>query len=211
MLTVIPFVLGPVETNAYLLGDDVTREAVVIDPAWDGDVIANKAAQMGWQIKSMWLTHAHFDHIAGAAEIARRFTPPPPIAVHSADLSLYQTQGGALLFGMHIEAGPKPEIELSAGRALSVGETEVEVRHTPGHTPGHVIFYCAAQGIAFCGDLIFQGSVGRTDLPGGSFETLISSIETQVFTLPDDTVLYPGHGESTTVGIERMTNPFLTS
>jgi hydroxyacylglutathione hydrolase len=135
--------------------------------------------------------------------------PPPPAALHPADLPLWQAQGGAPLFGMHIEPGPRPELSLAHGQRLQVGAYEFEVRQAPGHTPGHVIFYCAAAGVAFCGDVIFLGSIGRTDLPGGSYGQLMNSIETQVLSLPDATRLLSGHGPETTVEYERRSNPFL--
>jgi glyoxylase-like metal-dependent hydrolase (beta-lactamase superfamily II) len=119
-------------------------------------------------------------------------------------------QGGAPFFGMRIDPGPRPSIDLEHGQMLPIGAYTFEVRHAPGHTPGHVIFYCAAERVAFCGDVIFSGSIGRTDLPGGSFDILMRSIKTQVLTLPDETRLFSGHGPQTSVGQERAENPFLT-
>jgi hydroxyacylglutathione hydrolase len=209
MLEIIPFVQGPVETNAFLVADDKLKQAVVIDPAWDGKLIAEEAARRGWQINEIWLTHAHFDHIAGAAGLVAVVKPAPAVALHPDDLPLYEMQGGAPLFGMRIDPGPKPQIQLTPGHRLQVGAFAFQARHTPGHTSGHVIFYCAQQKVVFCGDVIFRGSIGRTDLPGGSYETLIHSIESQILTLPDETILYSGHGPETKVGIERAYNPFL--
>ncbi len=209
MLEIISMVLGPVATNAYLVGDTMTGQAVVIDPAWDGEVIAAESDRRGWKIGEMWLTHAHFDHIAGAAAIGRQVKPSPAIGLHPEDISLYQRQGGAPLFGIRIEPGPEPAIKLAHGQLLQLGAYQFEVRHTPGHTPGHVVFSCAAEKVVFCGDVIFQSSIGRTDLPGGSYNTLIHSIRTQILTLPDETVLYSGHGPETKVGLEREYNPFL--
>lgn len=208
-LVVQAFIQGPVDTNAYLIGDDQTRQAVIIDPAWDGSSIAREAVRRGWQVDAIWLTHAHFDHIAGAAAVARDVFPQPVLALHPEDLPLYQINGGALLFGMEIETGPKPNISLVHGQRLQVGAIEFEVCHTPGHTPGHVIFYSPIEKVVFCGDVIFRGSIGRTDLPGGNYNQLIHSIETQILSLPDDTILYSGHGPETRVGVERLTNPFL--
>lgn len=208
-LVIQSFTQGPVDTNAYLLGDEQTKQAVVIDPAWDGRTIAAEATRRGWHLNAIWLTHAHFDHIAGAAAIAKEIVPQPALALHPEDFPLYQIKGGAILFGMEIEAGPKPTITLAHGQVLQVGTVQFQVRHTPGHTPGHVVFYSAAEGIVFCGDVIFRASIGRTDLPGGDFQTLINSIETQILSLPDETILYSGHGPDTRVGIERLTNPFL--
>ena len=114
------------------------------------------------------------------------------------------------MFGMRIDPGPEPTIDLKHGMVLHLGEYQFEVRHAPGHTPGHVILYLSTEGLVFCGDVIFQGSIGRTDLPGGSYETLLESIRTQVLSLPDETRLYCGHGAVATVGDERVYNPFLS-
>ncbi len=210
MLEIIPLVLGPVATNAYLVGETDGQTAVVIDPAWDGELIVEEAKRRGWQIEQIWLTHAHFDHIGGIAGIVKNTHPEPKIALHPADFPLYSVQGGAALFGMRIEAGPEPTLCLEHGQSLTLGTFTFEVRHCPGHTPGHVVFYCAAEKVMFCGDVIFQGSVGRTDLPGGDYDTLIQSIQTQIMTLPDETRLLSGHGAETTVGVERSENPFLS-
>ncbi len=210
MLEIVTMVLGPVATNAYLVGEVESRTAVVIDPAWDGELIAREAHKQGWSIRQIWLTHAHFDHIGGVAAIVRSVLPAPAVALHPSDFGLYAAQGGAMLFGMHIEAGPEPSIRLSNGQMLRLGEHTFEVRHCPGHTAGHVVFYCAAEKVMFCGDVVFSGSIGRTDLPGGDYDTLIDSIRMNILSVPDDTRLLSGHGQETTVGTERRENPFLT-
>ena len=210
MLEILTFVLGPVETNAYLIADTETNEAVAVDPAWDGEVIAVEAARHGWRIGNIWLTHAHFDHFGGAAGVADASSPPPPVALHPDDYPLWRAQGGAHLFGFHIDPGPEPTIELAHGQTLYLGSFSIEVRHAPGHTPGHVVFYSAQSAVCLCGDVIFSGSIGRTDLPGGDFDTLLDSIRAQILTLPDDVRLLSGHGPVTSVGRERIENPFLT-
>jgi glyoxylase-like metal-dependent hydrolase (beta-lactamase superfamily II) len=209
MLTIVSFTLGPFQTNTYLVADAETGEAAVIDPAADGDRIVAAAGQRGWRIGNIWLTHAHFDHLAGAGEVADQLNPPPPVALHPEDYTLWRIQGGAPFFGMRIDPGPEPTIDLQHGQILRLGSNQFEVRHAPGHTRGHVMFYCAADRVLFCGDVIFQGSIGRTDLPGGDFEALIASIHSEVLTLPDETRLLSGHGPETTVGVERKSNPFL--
>lgn len=209
MLEIVTFTLGPAVTNAYLIAEPGTGDAVVIDPAWDGHIILSEAKERNWQIGGLWYTHAHFDHIGGAAAIAAGLDPRPASALHPADLPLWQVKGGAMLFGFDIDPGPRPSIELYHGQILHLGSLEFEVRHTPGHTPGLVVFYCAQESVCFCGDLIFQGSVGRTDLPGGDWETLERSIRTQIYTLPDETRLLSGHGPETTVGWEKRSNPFV--
>ena len=210
MLSIVSFTLGPVVTNAYLVADPDTREAVVIDPADEGKRIVAEAEKRGWRIGNIWLTHAHFDHLAGAGGVADSVNPPPVVALHPEDYSLWRMQGGALFFGMRIDdPGPEPAIDLQHGQILKLGAHKFEVRHTPGHTRGHVVFYCAEEAVVFCGDVVFYGSIGRTDLPGGDYKTLIDSIGTQILTLPDETRLLNGHGPETTVGRERQYNPFL--
>ncbi len=208
-MEILRFVLGPVLTNSYLVADPETGEAAAIDPGWDGEVLLEAAQSRGWRIANIWLTHAHFDHLGGAAAVADGSNPPPPVALHPADYTLWRAQGGAPLFGIHIDPGPEPTIDLQHGMIMRIGKSRLEVRHAPGHTPGHVIFYSSDEGVCFCGDVIFQGSIGRTDLPGGDYGLLMRSIREQVLTLPDETRLLSGHGEETTVGIERRSNPFL--
>jgi len=209
MLEIILFTIGPVSTNAYLVADPDTKEAAVIDPAWDGHVILKAAQDRGWRIGHLWYTHAHFDHIGGAAAIADSLNPLPLVALHPDDHVLWRAGGGGSVFGFNIDPGPEPTIDLHHGQILKLGSNEFEVRHTPGHTKGLCVFYVANEKVCFCGDLIFNRSVGRTDLPGGDWTTLENSIRMQIFTLPDDTRLLSGHGLETTVGDEKKFNPFV--
>jgi len=209
MLEIAAFTLGPAMTNAYLVSDSETKEAAVIDPAWDGKVILAEARRRAWRIAHLWYTHAHFDHIGGAAEIADALNPLPLVALHPNDHVLWRAGGGAALFGFRIDPGPEPTIDFVHGQILQLGNISFEVRFTPGHTTGHCILYVASARVCFCGDLIFAGSVGRTDLPGGDFETLEKSIREHIYTLPDETRLLSGHGPETTVGEERRSNPFV--
>ncbi|GAB4530953.1 MAG: MBL fold metallo-hydrolase [Anaerolineales bacterium] len=208
-LSILSLTLGPVQTNTYLVADPETRICAVIDPAWDGERIVAAARKRNWRIAHIWLTHAHFDHLGGAGAVSDAHNPPVPVALHPADYPLWRHKGGAPMFGLHIDPGPEPTIDLQHGMTLHLGKSTFEVRHAPGHTPGHVVFYCPQAGAAFVGDVIFQGSIGRTDLPGGDYDTLMASIHSQVLTLPDETLLYSGHGPGTTVGRERQRNPFL--
>lgn len=208
-LEILPFVLGPVQTNAYLVADSASGDAAVIDPSWDGEVILQAARKRNWRIAHLWYTHAHFDHIGGAAAIADALNPLPLVALHPNDHVLWRAGGGGANLGYPIDPGPEPTIDFAQGMTMRLGDAEFEVRYTPGHTPGHVVLYCASVGVCFCGDLIFSGSVGRTNLPGGNPQALVNSIRTQVYTLPDETILLPGHGPQTTVGEEKISNPFV--
>ena len=201
-------VLGPVQTNTYILADTDSNEAVVIDPAWEGAKIAKVAQAEGLQIKAIWLTHAHFDHIGGIAELVQSLPEIPPVYLHPDDYDLWKDGGGAKRFGFSIDPGPEPE-SLTHGQILEVGNLRFEVRHTPGHRSGHSVFYCADAGILFSGDLIFYRSVGRTDLPGGNWATLEKSIREQIYTLHDEIEIFSGHGEKTSVGDEKSGNPFV--
>jgi hydroxyacylglutathione hydrolase len=204
--------LGPLPNNVYILGDTDTGDAVVIDPSYEGQVVLDRAGEKGWMLRGVWLTHGHFDHLAGAGVIANAFTPPLAVSLHPADLAWYENDGGAAKFGMAIPA--LPEIDLYFEDRMQLGlhpgqAPVVEVRHAPGHSAGHVMFYIESLGALVCGDVIFRQGIGRTDLEDGDLLTLLDSIRTQVLTLPDETRLLPGHGPGSTVGYERTHNPFL--
>ena len=204
--------LGPLPNNVYLLGDNEIGDAVVIDPSFDSQLVLGRVEQLGWSLRQVWLTHAHFDHTAGAAVIANAFTPPLPVGLHPADREWYEQDGGAGQFGMSIPELPDITIDFQHGQELPLHEGEesvARVRHAPGHSQGHVMFYCQQLQSLFCGDVIFRGGIGRTDLNGGDYDTLMKSIYEQVLSLPAETRLLPGHGPESTVGFERRHNPFL--
>ncbi len=203
------FTGGGFGENAYLAVCETSGACVAVDPgAAAPDLVAAVAADR-LDLHAILLTHAHLDHIEGVSTV-RAAHPDVPIWLHPDDLGLYRgVQRQAAMFGMRAEPQPEPTDELVPGRAFAFGECSFEVRFAPGHAPGHVIFVAGADGLALVGDVVFQGSIGRTDLPGGDFRTLMTSIREQVLTLPDETVLYPGHGPATTVGFERAGNPFL--
>lgn len=207
-LSIRPFVLGDLENNSFLITDEPTQQAAVIDPSFESEAILKEAAKRGWKITTILLTHAHFDHIAGVAALTAALNPKVHIFLHSADLPLYREHGYAQDFGIDIGNLPAEVDFLEDGQVLRLGESSLEVRHTPGHSPGHVVFYCAEAQAAFCGDLVFAGSVGRTDLPGGSSLQLIRSIRQSIITLPRQTRLLCGHGPETTVGDEIDSNPY---
>jgi hydroxyacylglutathione hydrolase len=211
-LEAVGLTLGPIPNNVYLLGDHESGDAVVIDPSYDSPNVLARAEELGWQLRAVWLTHAHFDHIAGVSEIVRTFDPPLPVGLHPEELGWYRDAGGASKFGMSIQQPPEPQLyfEDSMLLALGMGQSSiVTVHYAPGHSPGHVMFYCQALSVLFCGDVIFREGIGRTDLEGSDRETLLRSIKEKVFTLPDDTRLLPGHGPESTVGHERDNSPFL--
>jgi len=209
MLEIVTLTLGPAQTNGYLVADSDTKEAVAIDPPWDGHLFLEEAQKRDWRIGHLWYTHAHFDHIGGAGAIADGLNPLPLVALHPNDHVLWRAGGGGALFGFEIDPGPEPTIDFVHGQTLKLGHYVFEVRFTPGHTPGHCVLYVASENICFCGDLIFNGSVGRTDLPGGDWGQLEKSIREQIYVMPDITRLLSGHGPETTVGEEKRNNPFV--
>lgn len=194
--------------NGYVVQCMATGELVVIDPGNQVGRFSALLAEAGRAPAGILLTHAHLDHLEGVAALKR--ATGAPIWLHAADRPLYDAAAQqAVMFGLKVELPPPPDRAWTHGQIYGFGECELEVRHVPGHAPGHVILYSAASALAFVGDVVFAGSIGRTDLPGGDFQTLIDGIRAQVLTLPDETGLYPGHGPTTTVARERETNPFL--
>lgn len=208
-LEIHTFTLGPLANNSYVVVEPTSGLAVVVDPTFDSRHIIKAASEVGWKITQVWLTHAHFDHTAGVAEFTRLTEPPLPVGLHPDDLDLYHDAGGARQFGVEAVQAPEPTLFFEHGQILMIGSEQVEVRHTPGHSPGHVVFYLPQAKTALVGDLIFQNSVGRTDLAGGSTTKLLRSIYHQIFTLPPETRLLSGHGPETTVAEEKEFNPYL--
>ena len=201
--------MGPLQTNCYLLGCNETKEAVIIDPAWNGRLLAQKAQEGGWTISRILLTHSHFDHVGGLAELQE--STKAPVAVHPSGVStLANAAIAANLWQITIADPPPADEMLGDGDQVAVGSLLLEVMFTPGHSPGHVSFYLASEGVLFDGDVLFQGSIGRTDLPGGDLELLMDSIYERLLVLPDDTAVLSGHGPATTIGAEKRSNPFLT-
>lgn len=208
-LHIVTLSLGPMENNTYLAADAETGQAVVIDPSFESEAVLQEARRRNWTLTQIWLTHAHFDHIAGVKILAETGQQPLRVGLHPADLPLWEQGGGARFFGMRIDPGPRPSLAFEHEQELRLGKQAFQVLHTPGHTPGHVVFYAPDSSVVFCGDLIFYRGVGRTDLPGGDPSALLHSIYTHILPLPPPTRLLSGHGPETTVEEERMENPFL--
>jgi hydroxyacylglutathione hydrolase len=198
---------GQLAENCYLIADRSTGEAVIIDPGEESTMFLAELDTRGWSLKGIWLTHAHVDHIMGVGAV--RGATGAPIHLHPLDRPLYDAlpQYGAWL-GMRLDPAPPPDVELRPGTQVRVGRHPFDVRFTPGHSPGSVSF--VGHGMVFGGDVLFNGSIGRTDLPGGDFQTIMSTLQSQFLSLPDSTVVHSGHGPDTTIGVERLTNPFLT-
>jgi glyoxylase-like metal-dependent hydrolase (beta-lactamase superfamily II) len=197
---------GVFAENTYLLADPDTREAVVIDPGDEADLFLARLGHERWTPTAIWLTHAHVDHVSGVARV--KAATGVPVLLHPLDRRLYDAAPKqAAMFGLACDPPPPPDAELADGQRVTVGNLAFDVLHTPGHSPGGVTF--AGHGLAFTGDALFAGSIGRTDLPGGDLETLARSIRQRLYTLPDATVVWSGHGPETTIGHEKRTNPFV--
>lgn len=214
--------VGPFQSNCYIVRPAGPGPVVVIDPGDEAERIL--ARLKGRDVAAILLTHAHLDHIGAVAPLAE--ATGAPVYLHPADRFLYDAAAEhGRMFGVRVETPPAPDVELADGDVLTFGggsgggsggrpgdrpggdAIEFTVRHTPGHSPGHVVFI--GGGVAFVGDCVFAGSIGRTDLPGGDTATLLSSIRRHILSLPPDTVLYPGHMGPTTAGAEASSNPFL--
>ncbi len=193
--------------NCYLVIDEASGECAIVDPGEEPELIAHHLAAARVKPVAIWLTHAHVDHVLGVPRL--REETGAPVFLHPADRPLYDhVAEQAAAFGMAAGPLPPPDGAFAHGDVARVGTLEFAVRHAPGHSPGSVCL--AGPGVVLTGDVLFQGSIGRTDLPGGDFDTLIRSIERELLVLPDSTIVYSGHGPETTIGHERRANPFLT-
>ncbi|MDX1530128.1 MAG: MBL fold metallo-hydrolase [Rhodothermales bacterium] len=209
-MTVKPFTVSPFAENCYVCHQQ--GEAVLIDPGTATEeerrAVLDYLTRNSLTVRHLLLTHAHIDHVLGCAYFTRQFGMR--WRLHPAELPLYEAvELQAQLFGVEVGRLPEPELTLEEGTAVAFGGARWETLHTPGHSPGHVCFYDRDNGFVIGGDVLFQGSIGRTDLWQGSMPQLLGSIREKLFPLPDDTTVHPGHGPSTTVGHEKRTNPFL--
>jgi len=198
--------VGPIMANCFILGCESTKEAVVIDPGDDADRILMELAKAELRVKVLINTHGHFDHV-GANKQMKEATGAD-IAIHPEDEPmLEELSRSAMMFGLSAENSPPADRVLNQDDEISFGDITLKVIHTPGHSRGGICLY--TKGHLFAGDTLFAGSIGRTDLPGGDYDTLISSIKEKLLMLDDDTIVYTGHGPETTIGKEKQINPFI--
>lgn len=203
------FTLGPLQENCYLLADDDSRRAVLIDPGDEAERLLAALAENDYLLDAVWLTHAHFDHVGALAPILAAHDVP--FFMHRDDeLNLSRAAAAGAAWGVPTEQPPTDYRPLTDGQTLDVAGLQARCLFTPGHAPGHIAFYFEAAKMVIAGDALFRGSIGRTDLPGGDHARLLESIKLQLLTLPGDTTVYPGHGPETTIGFEANNNPFLT-
>ncbi len=203
-------IVGTLQTNCYLLGDEESGKAVVIDPGSEGERIYGRLRKLGLDLSAILITHAHYDHSLAAWTLKKLCGSEIYLNSEDRNSLLQVIFGLAARFFPEIRPVSPNEVDrtLAEGDRLQFGAIRIEVLATPGHTPGHVSFYLKDQGIVFSGDLIFAGSIGRTDFAGGSLQQLLESVRTRIFSLPEQTLIYPGHGPVTTVGREKSQNPF---
>lgn len=201
--------LGPFLANCYIVGSEKTKEGFILDPVAEAQTIMDNIRQLGLTIKLIVATHTHPDHVMALSEIKEE--TGAPFAMHEAESAGMIASGMARVMGLFMtgsaEPLPKPDMPLKDGDTIKVGDLSFTVLHTPGHSPGGISLY--GHGMVFVGDTLFNFSIGRTDFPGCSHQQLIDSINSKLMTLPDETVVYPGHGPQTTIATERQYNPFL--
>ena len=208
-LRIVPLPVGALAANCYILIHPAGGQACIIDPGAEPERIL-QALPRGVQVRYVLVTHAHFDHVGAVAAV--RQATGAPFLLHPSDLELLRRapEAAELYTGQRFPPPPEPDGLLAHGQRLLLGELAIEVRHTPGHSPGSVSLWVPAEPpVVFTGDALFAGSIGRTDLPGGDHRQLVEAIRRELLSLEDRTVVYPGHGPTTTVGQERRTNPFL--
>ena len=201
-------VVGPFLVNCYLYWDDEVAEGLIIDPGDEDELIHERISQIGFKPRAILLTHGHVDHIAAVGPLKRRYDLPLYIGQGEEGMLLDPSANASAFLAEPVTA-PQPDYLVVDEQELVIGKLCFRVLATPGHTAAGVCYLDERNGLLFCGDTLFQGSIGRTDLPGGSYKVLLESIDRKILTLPDSVICYPGHGPHTTVGAERSSNPFL--
>ncbi len=201
--------VGMLEVNCSIIGDEITREAAVIDPGGDASAILEMIERHRLHVTAIALTHAHIDHVGALHEI--KTATDAPVYLNEADLPVYeQLQVQASWLGLAVPKRVAIDRNAPDGAVIQIGGIAITVLHTPGHTPGGVSLWIPAGKVVFSGDTLFRDGIGRTDLPGGDGRKILRSIAEKLLTLPDETTVIPGHGDKTTIGRERRFNPFLT-
>lgn len=200
--------VGPFQENCYVVGDEESGIGALIDPGEEAARISMAVEGTKLDISKIVLTHAHIDHVGAVVDLVKEYSCPVLAHEESAPM-LEQLPMQAVMMGMKFGEVPKIDTYIEDEEIIEVGGLRLASLYTPGHSPGHLAFYIEGEGVVLAGDALFAGSVGRVDLPGGDGPTLLKSIEERLLTLPDETVVHPGHGPETTVGHERSTNPFL--
>lgn len=206
MMVIDRVVVGPLQTNCYIVMCPETKEAVIIDPGDEASRIAAVVNYHKAQVKALLVTHGHFDHLMAVGELKERLNAPFWLPQLDWDIAKHASQQ-ATFFGFVASPVPEPDESVEDGQEIPVGSLKIKVLATPGHTPGHVSFLIEEH--LFCGDVLFAGGIGRTDLPGGSHEQLMQTLRERILTLPASTTVHPGHGPDTIIGEEKLTNPFL--
>lgn len=198
--------VGQIMTNCYLVSNEETKELVIIDPGDQADLLARKIDESGAKPMAILLTHGHFDHVLAVNELAEQYQIP----VYAHENEKKQLHSTAVEFFPHLGRSGEIRVDhfISGEPLLKLAGFEIKVLMTPGHTQGGVCYYFEKEGLLFSGDTLFFGSIGRTDFPGGSYKDLIQSVETKLFPLPEDVIVYPGHNNATSIGFEKQNNPF---
>ncbi len=198
--------VGQIMTNCYLVSNEETKELLIVDPGDQADLLARKIDESGAKPAAILLTHGHFDHVLAVNELAEQYQIP----VYAHENEKKQLHSTAVEFFPHLGRSGEIKVDhfISGEPLLKLAGFEIKVFMTPGHTQGGVCYYFEKEGLLFSGDTLFFGSIGRTDFPGGSYKDLIQSVETKLFPLPEDVVVYPGHNNATSIGFEKQNNPF---
>lgn len=208
-IEILKLTLGPLQTNCYILGDTATGDAVVIDPSDQAPLLVDTVQERGWTVREILATHGHFDHILASRQLKE--LTGAPFRAHRRDLPLITTMTQRVRDWMRIDVPPAAEVDglVEAGDTITVGAIALRVLFTPGHSPGHVSYVLDSSKVVFSGDCLFLGGIGRTDLTGADYRTLMESITTQLLPLGDEFAVAPGHMHGTTIGYERLHNPYI--